>query len=125
MTRWLPGFLILAVLAARPSAGQEALPKSADESRKSGLLQPQLGKKSTTTDETNGKPNDAREDLLTAPAGGKVYFSPEELKAQEDRYQKLREAFHALEQQLKKEKHPPSACKLSGRLDGDVALLRA
>jgi hypothetical protein len=112
MTRWLPGCLILVFLAAA-IGGQESPSKKADEP----------GKSNSATAKKLGEPPVDPVDSPTT--GGKVWISLEKYKELEDRYQKLREQFAALERQIKKEKSPPSECKLSGRIDGETAVLRA
>jgi hypothetical protein len=123
MTPWLPGFLVLTALAAGFSAGQGEPTKKTEEPRKSNSAAALVPKKALNPDET--EPSSPRDDVPALPAGAKVWISPEKFKELEDRYQSLRQKFLALERQLKKERLSPSACKLSGRLDGDVAVLRA
>ncbi len=121
MGRWLPGSVILVFLAVGLCAAQEPPSKKGDEPGKSNSAPPTPPKRTT-------KPDDSepfRGNLSSVPAGGKVWISPEQFKELEDRNQKLREQLSALDRQLKKEKLPPSACKLTGRLDGDVVSLRA
>lgn len=117
MARSLTGCLLLVVLAAF-GAAQEASSKKADEPRKSPPLS--NSKKDTKSDDAP-----RGDDLPNLPSGGKVWLSPAKAKELEERYQKLVEQFSALEKQLKSEKQPPSACKLTGRLEGDVVALKA
>ncbi len=124
MARWLPGFVLLALLAAGFGAAQEPASKKIDEPRKSDSAPP-TAKKAIKADEPHPEPGPFRDDVSSVPAGGKVWITPEKFKELEDRYQKLRDQLSALERQLKKERLLPSACKLSGRLDGDIVTLRA
>jgi hypothetical protein len=119
MARWLSGCLILAVFAAAIAPAQESTGKKSDEPRKSNV-EPLAKKKG---DEAATVPTTPRDD--TNPAGGKIWLTPEKYKDLQDRYQKLQEQFNLLEKQLKKDKTPPSVCKLSGKFDGDAVTLKA
>lgn len=125
MTRCLPGCLILAILAANLNAGQEGLPKKGDTSPKSNTAPTINIKKSANLAEKAAESNPSHEDQPLRSSEGKTWLSPDSLKELGEHNRKLREQIDALEKKLKKDKVPPSACKLSGRLDGDVATLHA
>lgn len=114
MARPVAGCLLLVALIAfghlaPPAASQDVSPsKKTDEPKKASK-----------------KDQKADDDLSNLPPGSKVWMSSERVKELEDRYQKLLEQFASLERQFKSEKQLPSACKLTGRIDGDVATLKA
>lgn len=111
MTRPLAGCLLLVAFVAAFVAAQEGSSKKGDEPRKTN---------------TTAKKDDApRDELPNIPAGGKVWLSSERVKEIEDRYQKLLDQFNLLERQIKNEKLLPSACKLTGRLEGEIVVLKA
>jgi hypothetical protein len=133
MARLLRGCLALGMLAlvvCAPGRGQNPLPSS--PGTKPAPPKVEAGKPASVEKEKPPRPEfdklklppdaivivvEKIEDAL-ARSSGLWLISPEA-------YQKLEDRIRALEKQLKVEKKPPHACKLSGRVEGDFAYLQA
>lgn len=130
---WLLGAALLASAAvgqAPPQSGKEkGEPTKAKEPAK-GKLPADKSDKATSEKPPADKP---KQDKLKLPPGS-VLILDDGLKEGSDpklavmpweKYQELLEQLQALKKQLKSERLLPSACKLSGRVEGDFAVLRA